>query len=117
MHVGHVAVTRWPYRSSRCAHARVLQCNRPSGAIYPLPPCRNDADRDCVAPFFADRELIAARMPEAFPRRYLELWDAQVRASECQGDASCAKRLEQLDAYFNPRGRPGIGKIGVALEG
>src|SRR4051812_2821238 len=102
---------------SACTSTPVQDEQSPS-AIYPLKPCGNKAQRDCTVPFFAKPELIATRTPEAFPRRYLELWDAQVRAEECK-DAPvvdiCTKRLEQLDAYFNPDGPPDPRKIGVAL--
>jgi len=62
-----------------------------------------------------------------FPKRYLELWDENVRQEECErltrgsrteslGD--CLRRLAALSDYFNPAGqRPGDQIIGVALEG
>ena len=88
-----------------------------SNATYPLPICGDDSTGDCRAPFFADSEKIAPRTPEAFPRRYLELWSEEARAAECSEDASCIKRLERLNDYFNPLGKPNTGKIGIALEG
>ncbi|MEO8344324.1 MAG: hypothetical protein ABI607_01400 [Betaproteobacteria bacterium] len=86
-------------------------------ATYPLALCVDDTTGDCIAPFFADSNLIASRTPEAFPHRYLELWDEEARTTECNKDASCIKRLERLNTYFNPLGKPDTGKIAIALEG
>ena len=94
-----------------------------TGATYPLPVCVKDSDTDCVAPFFANRKLIAPRIPEEFPRQYLELWNKQVREDECKDPdlakvTACRTRLEQLSAYFNPtKEPPASDKIGIALEG
>ena len=110
MHTGHKFAT--------FAASIIMLCACTSAPVqYPLPNCGVGTPANCVAPFFGDPERIASRTPEEFPRRYLELWDERVRAWECQGNAACARRLEELNAYFNPDGKPEAGKIGVALEG
>jgi hypothetical protein len=83
--------------------------------------------KHCVTRLFIADQEIGSRDLHRFPRRYLELWDDNVRTEECKrltqasqaeslGD--CLRRLASLSDYFNPAGqRPGDQIIGVALEG
>ena len=108
-----------------------------SGAVFPLEPCENGDNREgqCVARLFANAHDIAPRNARAMPARYLELWDSKIRDEYCdpqtaadmvaksangpktESPESCRRRLEAVSAYFNPKGPPADGKIGVALEG
>ena len=104
---------------------------RPGGeqaqGSFPLPPCASPDQTHCVARIFVSNEETGSRDLHRFPRRYLELWDNNVRAEECErltqasqaeslGD--CLRRLASLSDYFNPGDqRPDQQIIGVALEG
>ena len=88
--------------------------------IYPIQEkCNDHVTSNCRIPLFSDPDAIAIRDPQKFPRRYLELWDPDVRRSECAtGDSECLERLAALSSYFDPSGHPPLpNKIGVALEG
>ncbi len=96
-------------------------------ARFPLPPCESPDQTHCVTRIFVSDEETGSRDLHRFPRRYLELWDTDVRAEECErltrgsqaeslGD--CLRRLASLSDYFNPGDRrPDNHLIGVALEG
>ena len=103
-----------------CTSAPVQETQTDTGT-YPLKRCKHADQRECVAPFFASDKQVERRIPEGFPRRYLELSDKQVREDECKDAGNeyekCKQRLEQLNVYFDPLGPPAADKIGVALEG
>jgi hypothetical protein len=94
---------------------------------FPLPHCESPDQTHCVAHLFISDQETGSRDLHRFPRRYLELWDNNVRTEECrrltqgsqaESPGDCLRRLASLSDYFNPADqRPGDQIIGVALEG
>ena len=64
---------------------------------FPLPHCDAKGEVNCTAALFASPEDIGPRYPDAFPQRYLELWDDTVRSTYC-GSRTPAATAGQRDA-------------------
>lgn len=99
---------------------------------FPLHRCTDPniepGNEECIRGLFAETdtpqpEAVLTRDTRKFPTRYLELWNADVRAKECQRLTSyqrfrCEEQLTELARYFNPDLKaPTEEMLGVALEG